>query len=89
MLYSSVLYKTTQRPTYIHTLTRVINHQRSIYTETGKCVNVYKRLRDGTWKNHIAILTSDNPPSEQSHSVGQSTHVTSGWERARESVLGR
>ena len=41
------------------------NDDGSVYTETGKCVNVYKRQPDGTWKYHIGVLTSDNPSSDQ------------------------
>ena len=40
------------------------NDDGSVYTETGKCVNVYKRQTDRTWKIHVAMLTSDNPPQE-------------------------
>lgn len=36
----------------------------SVYTETGKAVNVFKRQTDGSWKYHVNVLTSDNPSSE-------------------------
>ena len=35
----------------------------SVYTETGKAVNVFKRQSDGRWKFHVNVMTSDNPPS--------------------------
>ncbi len=35
----------------------------SIFTETGKSVNVYKRQSDGNWKFHTSSLNSDVPPS--------------------------
>ena len=41
------------------------NDDGSVYTETGKSVNVFKRQPDGTWKYHINVLTSDNPSPEQ------------------------
>jgi uncharacterized protein (TIGR02246 family) len=41
------------------------NEDGSVYTEAGKCVNVYKRQADGTWKFHISSLTSDTPPPAQ------------------------
>lgn len=40
------------------------NDDGSVYTETGKAVNVFKRQTDGSWKFHINVLTSDNPPQE-------------------------
>ena len=39
------------------------NDDGSVYTETGKAVNVFKRQIDGSWKFHVNILTSDNPSS--------------------------
>ena len=41
------------------------NDDGSVYTETGKAVNVFKRPTDGSWKIQVNVLTSDNPPTEQ------------------------
>ena len=40
------------------------NEDGSVYTETGKAVNVFKRQTDGNWKYHVNVLTSDNPSTE-------------------------
>ena len=39
------------------------NDDGSVFTETGKSVNVFKRQNDGSWKFHVNVLTSDNPDS--------------------------
>jgi len=39
------------------------NDDGSVFTETGKSVNAFKRQTDGSWKFHINVLTSDNPSS--------------------------
>ena len=40
------------------------NDDGSVYTETGKSVNVFKQQPDGSWKFHVNVLTSDNSPQE-------------------------